>query len=77
MTKEDINKKYLVFKLNSKSSFIQQIKVFRNFVSNNKVNTIDFVDFNKTIEGIMTLYAKKAGININNTDLTNERQKHR
>ena len=57
--------------LNSKSNFIQQIKSFRNFVSNNKVNIITLIGFNKTVERILTLYAKKVGITVNNHDLTN------
>ncbi len=60
-----------IIALNSKSNFIQQIKAFRDFVLNNKVNNITLIGFNKTVESILTLYAKKVGITVNNHDLTN------
>lgn len=63
--------------LNSKTSFIQQIKAFGNFVLNNKVNTITFIDFNPVVESILMLYAKKAGITVGNYDLTDEVKRHR
>ena len=63
--------------LNSKTNFIQQIKAFRNFVLNNKINTITFIGFNQVVERILMLYAKKAGITVVNYDLTDEVKRQR
>lgn len=61
--------------LNSKSNYVQQIKAFINFISNNKVNFITLNGFNRIVESILTLYANKAGIIVNNHDLTDNNQK--
>lgn len=63
--------------LNSKINFIDQIKSFKNFVSNNEVNSISFTGFNKAVDSILQVYAKKAGISVNKDDLTNGIQRHK
>lgn len=63
--------------LNSQLNFIQQIKVFKNFILNNKINSITLVGFNKAVESILMLYVKKAGIMINTDELVEEVQRHR
>ena len=51
---------------NAKSSFVSQIKAFKDFISRNrdKLTAVQLRGFSQLIESLLTIYAKKAGVEV-------------